>query len=112
MGGGDLLAGPDTLEGSPVPPPTSRTDATVFDTLSDRLSATFKHLRGKGSLSEADYAGGLPSSAPDFEDRRHRVRYPLRPPQRDFQNPPRQRQVVRGRHRRHGARDPYRAPRG
>src|SRR5690606_37817836 len=54
MGGGDLLAGPDTLEGSPVPPPTSRTDATVFDTLSDRLSATFKNLRGKGRLSEAD----------------------------------------------------------
>src|SRR4051812_2253821 len=26
----------------------------VFDTLSDRLSATFKNLRGKGKLSEAD----------------------------------------------------------
>ena len=28
--------------------------AVVFDTLSDRLSATFKNLRGKGKLSEAD----------------------------------------------------------
>src|SRR3954452_9228246 len=35
-------------------PPTPRTDAAVFDTLSDRLSATFKNLRGKGRLSEAD----------------------------------------------------------
>lgn len=26
----------------------------MFDTLSDRLSATFKNLRGKGRLSEAD----------------------------------------------------------
>jgi signal recognition particle subunit SRP54 len=28
----------------------------VFSTLSDRLSATFKNLRGKGRLSEADVA--------------------------------------------------------
>ncbi|MFF2963043.1 signal recognition particle receptor subunit alpha, partial [Streptomyces sp. NPDC057963] len=26
----------------------------MFDTLSDRLAATFKNLRGKGRLSEAD----------------------------------------------------------
>src|SRR5690606_15515864 len=50
---------------------------------------------GRGrSTCRAGYSGGQPSSAPDFEDRRHRVRYPLRPPQRDFQKPPRQRQVV------------------
>src|SRR3954467_15345616 len=35
-------------------PPTPRTDAAVFDTLSDRLATTFKNLRGKGRLSEAD----------------------------------------------------------
>ncbi|MGW3407126.1 signal recognition particle receptor subunit alpha, partial [Streptomyces zhihengii] len=29
----------------------------MFDTLSDRLSATFKNLRGKGRLSEADIDG-------------------------------------------------------
>ncbi|GMA88810.1 hypothetical protein GCM10025868_40600 [Angustibacter aerolatus] len=34
------------------PPPGTR----VFSTLSDRLSATFKNLRGKGRLSEADVA--------------------------------------------------------
>ena len=27
----------------------------MFATLSDRLADTFKHLRGKGKLSEADY---------------------------------------------------------
>lgn len=32
----------------------ARTYAAVFDTLSDRLSATFKSLRGKGRLTEAD----------------------------------------------------------
>lgn len=31
-----------------------RTRDDVFDTLSDRLAATFKNLRGKGRLSEAD----------------------------------------------------------
>lgn len=31
------------------------------------------------------YPGGQPNR-PDSEDRRHRVRYPLRPPERDFQN--------------------------
>src|SRR6478736_3967938 len=34
------------------PPPASRTD--LFATLSDRLAETFKNLRGKGRLSEAD----------------------------------------------------------
>ena len=34
--------------------PDPRIATTVFDTLSDRLSATFKSLRGKGRLSEQD----------------------------------------------------------
>ena len=33
---------------------TSRMTAPVFDTLSDRLSAIFTTLRGKGRLSDAD----------------------------------------------------------
>jgi len=45
---------PDTLEGDRLRPPTRGSAATVFDTLSDRLAATFKSLRGKGRLSEAD----------------------------------------------------------
>lgn len=35
-------------------PMPQRTRDDVFDTLSDRLAATFKNLRGKGRLSEAD----------------------------------------------------------
>nr|WP_233552575.1 signal recognition particle protein [Jiangella rhizosphaerae] len=35
-------------------PTTSRTPADVFATLTDRLTATFKNLRGKGRLSDAD----------------------------------------------------------
>src|SRR5687768_8666937 len=35
--------------------PSEETDCLlVFDTLSDRLSATFKNLRGKGKLTDAD----------------------------------------------------------
>ena len=44
LGGGTL----GTLGGPPYPV------RSVFATLSDRLSATFKNLRGKGRLSEAD----------------------------------------------------------
>ena len=51
---GDVVRGRDTLEGDSQLPPTPRTATAVFDTLSDRLSATFKNLRGKGRLSEAD----------------------------------------------------------
>lgn len=52
-------AGPGRRRG-PIPwgttttPPTRGIATTVFDTLSDRLSATFKSLRGKGRLSEQD----------------------------------------------------------
>src|SRR5690606_35826442 len=47
---------PTTPEGCPAPPPTSRTAATGSATLSARLSATSKTLRGKGRLSAADIA--------------------------------------------------------
>ena len=33
---------------------TTKVRTLVFDTLQDRLAATFKNLRGKGRLSEAD----------------------------------------------------------
>ena len=36
------------------PPHVRLRDRPVFATLSDRLAATFKNLRGKGRLSEAD----------------------------------------------------------
>jgi signal recognition particle subunit SRP54 len=34
----------------------------VFDTLQDRLAATFKNLRGKGRLSDADIDATLARS--------------------------------------------------
>src|ERR687898_2371431 len=37
-----------------APPTSDSRTTTVFDTLQDRLAATFKALRGKGRLSEAD----------------------------------------------------------
>src|SRR4029079_18050676 len=46
--------------GSPCSPPSNSSNRSadtltpVFATLSDRLAATFKNLRGKGRLSEAD----------------------------------------------------------
>src|SRR5664279_854431 len=45
-----------TRRGTTIPIPTLSTceDHHVFATLSDRLTATFKSLRGKGRLSEAD----------------------------------------------------------
>ena len=45
--------GRPTTRGDSSPRPRGPTTA-VFDTLSDRLAATFKNLRGKGRLSEAD----------------------------------------------------------
>ncbi|HSI93976.1 MAG TPA: signal recognition particle protein [Jiangellaceae bacterium] len=49
----EIAAGPARLECQPLLP-TAEVQLTVFATLSDRLTATFKTLRGKGRLSEAD----------------------------------------------------------
>ncbi|GDY56986.1 signal recognition particle protein [Streptomyces violaceusniger] len=54
-GGRPFARRADTLGGRPpTRHPTEGFATTVFDTLSDRLAATFKNLRGKGRLSEAD----------------------------------------------------------
>ena len=63
-----------------------------------------------GRRVRADLQASRPTSQATSEDRL--VRHSLRPPRRDLQEPARQGPAVRGRHRRHRARDPDRAARG
>lgn len=51
----------------------------------ERGPVGYSHRAGDTNPFRADTLEGNPT-APDSEDRRHRVRYPLRPPERDFQN--------------------------